>query len=94
MGYLVLVREAGAAVVRIAVPAAEAQRRPLKVSPEAHVERHLGSIVMHVQPAVAARGSPVGHDERVMVVERTHHLLARVRGGAQRRDDAAEEERE
>ena len=36
----------------------------------------------------------VGHDEGVVVVERTRHLLMRVDGGAQRGDDLAEEERE
>ena len=42
------------------------QRRALEVPPEARVERHLGSIVVQIEAAVAARGSLVGHDSQVV----------------------------
>ena len=44
----------------------EAQRRAFEVPPKARVERHLGSIVVQIEAAVAARGSLVGHDSQVV----------------------------
>ena len=74
-------------MLRGSEPTAKTQPGTLeRASPEAHVQRHLARVVVHVEKRVPAARRFVTHDERVVVIERVcENLRPAVQRPRQRR---------